>query len=105
MTEAHHDDAHDDRLMKIYLTIAVALAVFTAASFVVNFMVRSDILTPTVGFLLILAVAVCKAVLVGLYFMHLYFDWGKLYFMIIPAFILGVMMMFVLLPDIVFAWH
>ena len=32
-------------------------------------------------------------------FMHLAFDWGKLNFMIFPAFILGAMMMIVLLPD------
>jgi hypothetical protein len=36
--------------------------------------------------------------------MHLKFDWGKLYFMIVPAFILGAMLAFVLLPDIVLAW-
>ena len=54
--------------------------------------------------MLILGVAVFKATLVGMYFMHLKFDWGKLYFMIFPAFILGVMMMMVLLPDIVFVW-
>ena len=56
------------------------------------------------GFSLILGIAVCKALLVGAYFMHLTFEWGKLYFMIIPAFILGTMMMIVLLPDIVFVW-
>ena len=37
--------------------------------------------------------------------MHLKVDWGKLYFMIFPAFILGAMMMFVLMPDIVIAWQ
>ena len=37
--------------------------------------------------------------------MHLKYDWGKLYFLIVPAFILGAMMMIVLLPDIVLAWH
>jgi hypothetical protein len=37
--------------------------------------------------------------------MHLKFEWGKLYFMIVPAFILGLMMMLVLLPDTVIAWH
>jgi cytochrome c oxidase subunit 4 len=105
MTEAHHDEAHDARLMKIYRAVAIALAVFTASSFGVNWLVRDGHLSSTIGFLLILGVAIFKAVLVGMYFMHLYFDWGKLYFMIVPAFILGVMMMFVLLPDIVFAWR
>jgi hypothetical protein len=36
--------------------------------------------------------------------MHLKWDWGRLYFLIIPVFILGAMMMMVLLPDLVFAW-
>jgi caa(3)-type oxidase subunit IV len=49
-------------------------------------------------------VAVCKAVLVGMFFMHLKYDWGKLYFIIVPISILGLMMMIVLLPDIVLAW-
>jgi hypothetical protein len=37
--------------------------------------------------------------------MHLKFEWSKLYFLIIPVMILGVMMMVVLLPDIVIDWH
>jgi cytochrome c oxidase subunit 4 len=50
-------------------------------------------------------VAVVKATLVGMFFMHLKYEWAKLYFMIIPVFILGTMMMIVLMPDIVVAWH
>ena len=34
--------------------------------------------------------------------MHLKYDWGRLYFLICPVFIMAVMMMFVLLPDTVF---
>ena len=52
-----------------------------------------------------MGVAVVKAFLVGLIFMHLKYDWGKLYFMIVPVFILGTMMMIVLMPDIVMAWQ
>jgi hypothetical protein len=32
-------------------------------------------------------------------------DWRRLYYLLIPAFILGTMMMIVLMPDIVLAWH
>ena len=95
--------AHPD-LFKTYMVIAVALSLFTAASFLINSQVRAGNFTSQTGFMLILAVAICKALLVGAYFMHLKFEWGKLYFMIIPAFILGFMMMIVLLPDIVFVW-
>ena len=53
---------------------------------------------------LILGVAVVKALLVATYFMHLKWDWGRLYFLIIPAFVLAPMALFALLPDIVLYW-
>jgi caa(3)-type oxidase subunit IV len=90
---------------KLYLVIAAALAGFTAISFIVNLLVHMKAFTPFVGFLIILSVAVCKAVLVGMFFMHIKYDWPLLYFMLVPAFILATMMMIVLLPDIVIAWH
>src|SRR3954468_392667 len=101
MSEVHHADAHAGPKFQAYMVVALALAGFTATSFAVNYLVRAHHLTTTMGFVLILGVAVVKALLVGLYFMHLIWDWRTLYFMIIPAFILGAMMMFVLMPDIV----
>jgi len=68
-------------------------------------MVREHHISSGLGFTLILGVAVVKAVLVGTYFMHLLWDWGKVYFMIVPIFVLGAMALFVLMPDIVLAWH
>jgi cytochrome c oxidase subunit 4 len=97
-------DAHGHEIFRAYMVVAVALCIFTALSFVVNYQVRAGHFSTQTGFALILGVAICKATLVGMYFMHLKFEWGKLYFMIIPAFILGTMMMLVLLPDIVFVW-
>jgi len=112
MNESHptpdaHAGGHDDHggHLKTYLVIFIALSVFTIISFVVNSAVRAESLTPHAGFTIILGVAVCKAVLVAVYFMHLIFDWGKLYFLIIPALILGTLLVVVLLPDIVLAWH
>lgn len=101
--------AHHGPTFKLYLMVGAALAVFTALSFVFNWMSRVPEGNPTLSahqaFALILAVAVCKTVLVGMFFMHLKYDWNRLYFMIVPAFILGTMMMIVLLPDIVVSWH
>jgi caa(3)-type oxidase subunit IV len=88
-----------------YLVIFVALSIFTAVSFYVNSAVRGGTMSTESGFMLIMGVAVCKAVLVAMFFMHLKIDWGRLYFVIIPVMILGVMMIIVLLPDIVLAWH
>jgi caa(3)-type oxidase subunit IV len=90
---------------KAYMVVFGALSIFTAISFVVNDLVRNDVLTSQMGFFLILAVAIVKALLVAIYFMHLIVDWGKLYYFIFPTFILGTMFMIVLLPDIVLAWH
>jgi cytochrome c oxidase subunit 4 len=105
MAEAHHPGDHAGPNFRLYLAIGVALAIFTLVSFVVNVMVRHGHFTATVGFLLILGVAVVKATLVGMYYMHLLWDWPKLYFMIIPAFILAAMSACATMPDIVFVWH
>jgi cytochrome c oxidase subunit IV len=67
-------------------------------------MAGSGYISKFASFLVILGVAIVKAALVGWIFMHLKFDWRKLYFLIVPAFILGAMMMIVLMPDIVLAW-
>ncbi len=104
MTEGHGHGGHAGPNYTAYMVVAGALAVFTAASFVVNRFVTEHVIERHVGFTLILGVAVCKALLVGAFFMHLRWEWGKLYFMIVPVFILGTMMVMVLLPDAVIAW-
>jgi cytochrome c oxidase subunit 4 len=99
MNQTHHSEDHGPSV-QAYLVVFAALSVFTAISFVVNATVGRN----TTGLVIILGVAVCKALLVGAYFMHLVVDWKKLYYLIFPAFILGAMMITVLLPDIVLAW-
>jgi caa(3)-type oxidase subunit IV len=106
MNETHGPDtAHAGHGLRPYFVVFGALVIFTLISFVVNGAVRGGSVTPAMGFTIILAVAVCKAVLVATYFMHLLLDWKRLYFMIIPVMIMGTMMIIVLLPDIVLAWH
>jgi caa(3)-type oxidase subunit IV len=104
MDDTHTGQGHGNSGVTAYLVIFAALAVFTIISFVVNSAVRSHSMQSQTGFVIILLVAVCKAVLVATFFMHLKFDWKKLYFMIVPVMILGTMMIIVLLPDIVLAW-
>jgi caa(3)-type oxidase subunit IV len=104
MTEDHGHGEHAGPNFRAYMIVAAALAAFTTVSFVVNGFVRDGTVEPHIGFTIILGVAVCKALLVGAIFMHLRWEWGKLYFMIVPAFILGTMMMMVLLPDNVMCW-
>jgi len=103
MTEAH--EAHHGPDFKAYVVVFGALSIFTVLSFLFNSMARADTISHTTSFLLILGVAIIKATLVGLYFMHLKFDWSRLYFLIIPAVILATLLVVVLLPDIVLGWH
>jgi len=84
-----------------YMKVFYALCVLTAVSFFTNAILGHGM----AAFLIIMAVAVVKATQVGLVFMHLNHDWPKLYCIIIPVCVMGVMMMIVLLPDIVISWH
>ncbi len=102
---AYGDHGHAGPTFNAYLVVFGALLIFTLVSFVVNWAVRHEHMGPHTGFTVILAVAVCKAVLVGTYFMHLILDWKRFYFVIIPVSILGALLIVVLLPDIVLAWH
>jgi len=90
--------------VKTYMVIFGALCAFTAVSFVVNYLVNDHTLTAATGMAIIMAVAVCKATLVCMFFMHLKYEWSKLYFIIVPVAVLCVMMIIVLLPDIVLMW-
>ena len=102
-TNTTHSETHAEAgpNFKIYIGIFVVLAVCTFLSFAVNWVMGQN--HTSAGIILI--IAVIKAVCVAMIFMHLKFEWSKLYFLIIPVMILGVMMMVVLLPDIVIDWH
>jgi caa(3)-type oxidase subunit IV len=84
-----------------YMYVFYALCLLTATSFFANLLLGRG----QTSFVVIMIVSVVKATLVGLIFMHLKFDWPKLYCIIIPVSVMGIMMMIVLLPDIVFSWH
>jgi cytochrome c oxidase subunit IV len=90
---------------QMYITVFIILCVFTGLSFVFNELARHDIIAYGTSVALIVIVAVLKALCVAAIFMHLRFDWNRLYCIIIPVSIMAVMMMIVLLPDIVIAWH
>lgn len=111
MTDTHlhshvhsHAAHHGPATVRPYFLIFALLCAFTAVSFVVNYFVRHDKMSAMTGFTVILSVAVVKALLVVAIFMHLKWDWGRLYFLIIPALVLAPFLMFALLPDIVLYW-
>jgi cytochrome c oxidase subunit IV len=95
---------HHGPTLQVYYVIFGALCVFTLVSFVVNYMVTHMGLAAHTGMSIIMAVAVCKATLVGMFFMHLKYEWMKLYFLIVPVAVLCVMMIIVLMPDGVVGW-
>ena len=86
---------------QMYIWVFVALSVCTAVSFLANLAFGQG----GTSMAIIMVVAVIKATLVAMIFMHLKFDWGRVYCIVIPVSIMAVMMIIVLLPDIVFAWH
>jgi cytochrome c oxidase subunit IV len=106
-THEHAAAAHDQAgpRFQTYLNIFFALCVFTALSFVFNMLAHADIITHMTSVALIVLVAIVKALCVAAIFMHLKFDFGRLYCIIIPVSIMAVMMVIVLLPDIVLGWH
>jgi caa(3)-type oxidase subunit IV len=94
-------EPHVGPTFNAYLVIFGALAVFTLLSFLVNLIFGQNF----TGAAIIMIVAACKALLVAMYFMHLKFDWPKLYYIVTPLMILTVMMIVVLLPDFVVDAH
>jgi caa(3)-type oxidase subunit IV len=96
-SETHHGGHHHPN----YLAVFGVLVVLTAVSFwTVSSLWPLDKGT---GHTLVMLVAVLKATLVAMYFMHLKFDWFKLYVMIVPALLLGTVAICALLPDITFS--
>lgn len=107
MSEPHTDHAdpghaHGD-LEGLYLKVFGALIVCTAVSFITvsSFWVNS--LGHETGHTVVMIVAVIKALLVAMFFMHLKYDWNKLYFMLVPSLVVGTILICALLPDITFS--
>ena len=96
----HGAPAHDPHF-KAYITVFIALCVLTGTSFLANLLLGQG----HASMWIIMAVSVVKATLVAVIFMHLITDWPKVYCIIIPVSVMGVMMMIELLPDIVLSWH
>ena len=102
MADEHtHEPAHGPSL-QAYLAVFGTLCVCTAISFVVNQIFGDNNHT---GAAIIMFVAVVKATLVAGIFMHLKFDIGKLYCIILPVCIVTLMMVIILSIDTTLAWH
>lgn len=99
-THAHAE--HHGPTFQSYMIVFGILLVCTAISFIANAIFG---IGNWRGVAIIMLVSICKATLVAMFFMHLKYDWMKLYFLVFPVVILTVMMVIVLLPDVVLDWH
>lgn len=97
----HGADTHDEHFA-LYIKVFVMLAVCTALSFIVLLIFGHGSQT---GATIILLIAVIKASAVVWIFMHVKWDWRKVYFLVTPLMILCFMMIMVLMPDLVLAWR
>ena len=101
------DHAHDHAgpNFKTYMMIFFILCVCTALSFVSNYFVDHILGDKHLSAMIIMAIAVVKATLVATIFMHLKWDFSKVYCIIVPVCIVTLMMVIILSIDQTLAWH
>ncbi len=103
---ANHSDAHagghDDQHGGVgkYIAVFLALTVLTGASF----FTCSDLWpfkdTPSIGWAFMMAVSCTKAMLVILFFMHLFWEANWKYVLTIPAGMMSIFLVCMLIPDV-----
>ena len=87
-------ESHTSQYMKVFFV----LLVFTIAEYCyASFLPGISFITLVLG---LMAMAIFKASLVGLYFMHLKFEGKWVYGMLIPAGILAIILTTALIPDV-----
>ena len=102
MSDEHHDE-HQAHHAVNYTAIFGVLCVCTVASIVLD--LSKEHLTWAALAVLILAVAVCKATFVILYFMHIKFETAWKYVLLAPTMVLACALPFALAPDIAFHYY
>lgn len=93
MAETETAHAHPNYMLVFWL-----LVILTGASFLTYFV--GDAVGTTAIFLFVMLVALCKASLVGLFFMHLKFEGPWKYVLLVPAGMLLVLLVLALIPDV-----
>lgn len=96
-----HDASHESHPHVNYFAIFIALCVCTALSVIFDVVH----LTPTLLVVLVLAVAVAKAMFVMTYFMHLKFEGKWKFIILMPTAILAVGLMVALAPDMAMKYY
>jgi caa(3)-type oxidase subunit IV len=94
LTHGHHESVAK------YWYVFVALALLTCCSFFTQSRWWPFHATPHVGWAFMIAVAVAKALLVVLFFMHVKYEAGWKYALTLPAGFMAVFLTLMLVPDI-----
>lgn len=93
-------DKQEANYYNLYWLVFIALCVCTAMSFLFNIALGGALSAA-----LISIVAVIKAALVVMIFMHLKFDWAKVAAIMVPVLIMCVMTVIILSIDQAIVWH
>lgn len=87
-------ESHTSQYIKIFLV----LIVFTISEYLyASIFANHTFLVLVLG---LMTMAIIKATLVGLYFMHLKFEGNWVYLMLVPAGLLALVLTFALIPDV-----
>jgi len=97
-TSAH--DAHGKAHFNPW-TVLVALVVLTGISYLSEVVA----IAPPFANLIIYGVAISKALCVLAFFMHLKYESGWKWVLVVPPVVMAILMVFALVPDIVFHTH
>jgi cytochrome c oxidase subunit 4 len=102
--EGHHDDHGGDHGshggIGQYLAVFAALCVLTTMSFLTDSSVWPWRDEPHVGWAFMMAVSCTKAMLVVLFFMHVFWEANWKYVLTIPAAMMAIFLALMLVPDI-----
>ena len=98
-TSPVHQSGHETLNRKpFFVTVFLMLCALTLASF---WIANSHLMeTPANGWAAMIAVSFAKAMLVVLFFMHLWWERRWKYALTLPAMILGVVLVLLLVPDV-----
>lgn len=97
MSDTEHESHHVN-----YLAVFFALCVFTALSVIFDVLSFEN---HTVTIVLVMAVAVAKALCVMMFFMHLKFEGNWKYILLAPTTILAIGLPLALMPDIAVVYY
>ena len=98
---AHAHGHHEEHgSLSTYISVFVALLILTVASFAVGNWEDLKTRAPAVVWAFMMAVSVCKALLVILFFMHLKWEANWKYVLTVPCCIMSVFLVLMLVPDV-----